>query len=192
MSRKMDSIVVIDIESTCWKVKPPAGEESEIIEIGICLVDIQSGHPRDRESILVKPERSRVSPFCTELTTLTQQQVDAGISFAEACSILKSEYQSSDRVWASFGDYDRNMFEKQCKSRGIKYPFGPRHLNIKTLFALVYALPKEVGMPAALEDLYLPLEGTHHRGGDDAANIAKILSKLLGQARGKNGYSNPK
>ena len=32
---------------------------------------------------------------------------------------------------------------------------------------------KEVGM--ALDKLGLPLEGTHHRGVDDAWNIAKIL-----------------
>ena len=37
----------------------------------------------------------------------------------------------------------------------------------------------------ALELLNLPLEGTHHRGGDDAWNIAAILSRLLLQTRAK-------
>jgi inhibitor of KinA sporulation pathway (predicted exonuclease) len=37
----------------------------------------------------------------------------------------------------------------------------------------------EVGMTTALEKLGLPLEGTLHRGVDDAWNIAKILAKLL-------------
>lgn len=34
-------------------------------------------------------------------------------------------------------------------------------------------------MAQALELLNIPLEGTHHRGGDDAWNIAGILAKLI-------------
>jgi hypothetical protein len=34
-------------------------------------------------------------------------------------------------------------------------------------------------MVEALRIMQLPLEGTHHRGGDDAWNIAGILSELL-------------
>ncbi len=39
-------------------------------------------------------------------------------------------------------------------------------------------------MDAALARLGLPLEGTHHRGGDDIWNIAAILGQLLLRARG--------
>jgi inhibitor of KinA sporulation pathway (predicted exonuclease) len=55
-----------------------------------------------------------------------------------------------------------------------------RYLNVKTLFALMHALPHEVGMDEALRTLHLPLEGTHHRAGDDVWNIALILATLLG------------
>ena len=183
MSKNLNTILVIDIEATCWETSPPPNQENEIIEIGICTLDLASGKPVDRQSILVKPERSTVSKFCTELTTLTQKEVERGITFAEACKILKQKYHSKDCVWASYGDYDRKQFLKQCESRSVPYPFNPRHINVKTLFALVYALPKELGMAKALEYLNLPLEGTHHRGVDDAYNIAKILSHLLLQAR---------
>ncbi len=183
MTKKLDQIIVVDIESTCWQDVPPAGEETDIIEIGICTVDITSGQRLEKDSILVKPERSNVSEFCTQLTTLTQAQVEQGIPFGVACSILKKKYLSKERVWASYGDYDRRQFEKQCQSLNISYPFGTRHLNIKTLFAIIYALPQEVGMDQALTLLNLPLEGTHHRGGDDAWNIAGILSEVILQRR---------
>jgi inhibitor of KinA sporulation pathway (predicted exonuclease) len=39
-------------------------------------------------------------------------------------------------------------------------------------------------MAEGLKRLGLPLEGTHHRGGDDARNIARIAAALLGAARG--------
>lgn len=179
MSRKTDQILVIDVEATCWLGKPPSGQESEIIEIGICLLDSASHQSVEKESILVKPERSTVSEFCTNLTTLTQEQVDQGISLAQACQRLQEKYLSRQQVWASYGEYDKNQFQKQCQSWGIRYPFDSRHINVKTLFALVHSLPREIGMLNALEFLNLPLEGTHHRGVDDAENIGRILSRLL-------------
>jgi inhibitor of KinA sporulation pathway (predicted exonuclease) len=119
----------------------------------------------EKESILVKPEHSKVSQFCTELTTLTQAQVEQGITFTEACLILKKKYLSKERIWASYGDYNRWQFERQCQSRNISYPFGSRHINVKNLLAIIHVLPQEGGMAQALELLNIPLEGTHHRGG---------------------------
>jgi inhibitor of KinA sporulation pathway (predicted exonuclease) len=184
MSKKCDIVLVVDLEATCWDGPPPKGEESEIIEIGICPLEVGSGQRLERRSLLIRPERSRVSPFCTQLTTLTQADVDAGISFEEACEILRKEYRSRDRVWASFGDYDRNQVQSQCQSFSVGYPFGSRHLNVKTLFALVHALPHEIGMAEALRHLGHEMDGTHHRGHDDAWNIAGILAELLGRGRG--------
>jgi inhibitor of KinA sporulation pathway (predicted exonuclease) len=183
MARTLDRILVADVESTCWAGAAPQGEESEIIEIGICTFDVATAERAERETILVKPQRSRVSAFCTELTTLTQEQVEQGISFKDACLRMRERYLAQQRVWASYGDYDRRQFERQCQSSGVEYPFGVSHLNVKTLFALVYGLSREVGMAGALERLGVPLEGVHHRGGDDAWNIAGILSRLLLQSR---------
>jgi len=183
MAKKPDQILVVDVESTCWEDDPPAGQESEIIEIGLCILDVVSLQRLEKRSILVRPERSTVSVYCTALTGLTQADVENGISLREACRILRQEYRSKERVWASYGDYDRRQFERNCHARGIAYPFGPTHLNIKSLFAVVHALPREVGMARALEMLGLPLEGTRHRAGDDAWNIACILAELLRRSR---------
>jgi inhibitor of KinA sporulation pathway (predicted exonuclease) len=175
----LDQVLVVDVESTCWETTPPGGQVSEIIEIGVCPVEVGSGARGERRSVLVRPTRSSISPFCTRLTTLTPGMVAEGASFAEACALLRKEYRSTDRVWASYGDYDRKMFERQCADFGVKYPFGPRHINVKTLFALTHALPKEVGMAEAVRMAGQELDGTHHRGHDDAYNIAGLLAGLL-------------
>ena len=179
MAKLLDQLLVIDVEATCWEGATPAGQENEIIEIGVCTIDVRQRRRVERESILVRPQRSQVSAFCTQLTTLTQADVDQGIPFAEACQLLRKKYQCDRRTWASYGDYDRNQFDRQCRSFGVKYPFSTTHLNVKNLFALCRGLGHEVGMSAALEILSLPLEGTHHRGGDDAWNIAAVLLALL-------------
>lgn len=194
---KLDSIIVIDVESTCWENNYviPRNEFSEIIEIGIAEVDLVSMQTVRTESIIVKPKNSTVSPFCTQLTTLTQDMVDKGISLKEACDILKTKYHTKNRIFASYGDYDRKMFEKGCKgctSANIDYPFGHRHINIKTWFALAMGLNRELGMDVALSMLNIELEGTHHRGGgDDAKNIAKIFNAIHGAtSKLREAYTN--
>jgi inhibitor of KinA sporulation pathway (predicted exonuclease) len=185
LAGKLDKVIVIDLEATCWEGDPPEGQEAEIIEIGVCVLDIPTGQRIGRQSILVKPERSEVSPFCTELTTLTQSQVNGGVTFEHACRILRRKYRAGDRTWASYGDYDRRQFEKQCCERNILYPFGPTHINVKNLAALMHGLPREVGMLQAMSLLELPVEGTHHRGVDDAWNTGLILAKLIFLRRGE-------
>jgi inhibitor of KinA sporulation pathway (predicted exonuclease) len=184
MAKRLDQVLVIDIESTCWEGGfPPRGEANDVIEIGLCPLELSTGRRLEKRSILVKPERSRVSPFCTSLTTLTQERVSAGVLFKDACKLLEDEYHSHDRLWASFGDYDRRQFEKQCRDTGVRYPFGPSHLNIKTLFAIERGLPGEIGLPQAMDLAGLSLEGTHHRGHDDAWNIAALLAAMVKKLR---------
>jgi inhibitor of KinA sporulation pathway (predicted exonuclease) len=183
MGKRLDQILVVDVEATCWDSAPPEGQASEIIEIGVCVLDVPSGASVRKHSILVRPEVSTVSRFCTQLTTLTPDQVQDGVTFDHACAVLRREYAGRHRVWASYGDYDRRQFEKQCRERAIQYPFGPTHINVKNLFALTYGLPREIGLKRALVLAGLALEGVHHRGVDDAWNTAQLLAMLLLRAR---------
>ncbi len=187
MADKLDRILVIDVEATCWEGNPPAGQDSEIIEIGLCVLDVATGQRLENPSIIVQPVHSEISKYCTALTTLTQKDVEAGISLHEACQMLEQRYHSGERLWASFGDYDRKQFEWECRAHGIDYPFGDGHINVKSLFAVAHNLPRELPLDEAMEYLGFPLEGTHHRGGDDAWNIARILGHLLLKARGVPG-----
>lgn len=179
MEIQIERVVVVDVESTCWeKNRNPAGQISEIIEIGVCTLAIETGQREDKRSIFVAPESSQVSPFCTQLTTITQEMVDEqGIPFADACAILRDDYQTQSRLWVSWGNYDRRMFIEQCEQTSVEYPFSQRHCNLKNLYAKTYG--DRMGMAQAMGRVGLDLEGTHHRGGDDAWNIARILEYLL-------------
>lgn len=177
-----DKIIVIDLEATCWEGQPPAGQVNEIIEIGICELDTLTGDITKNKGILIQPTRSTISPFCTQLTTITPELVAReGVTFPEAIEMLQEEYEAEMYTWASYGMYDLNMLTKQCKFRNINYPLNHQHINVKELFAETFGLRKATGMNWALELLKIPLEGTHHRGVDDAKNIAKILHWCLKQ-----------
>ncbi|MEU6708743.1 3'-5' exonuclease [Streptomyces wuyuanensis] len=172
---------VVDVEATCWDGAPPPGAVSEIIEIGLTVVDLRAGERVARHRILVRPRRSEVSAFCTELTGLTAAEVDTGIEFADACRLLAAEHAAGSRPWASWGDYDRKQFERQCAATGTAYPFGRRHTNAKAAFTDARGLRKRPGMAQALRIAGLPLEGRHHSGEDDAWNIAALVLSLAGR-----------
>ncbi len=169
---------VVDVEATCWDGEPPPGAVHEIIEIGLTVVDLRARERVARHRVLVRPGRSKVSEFCTELTGLTQAEVDTGVSFTEACRLLAAEHRAGSRPWASWGDYDRHQFTRQCQATGTPYPFGTRHTNAKAVFAQAHGLRKRPGMAGALSFAGLPLEGRHHRGEDDAWNIAALVLSL--------------
>jgi inhibitor of KinA sporulation pathway (predicted exonuclease) len=176
-----DQIVVVDLEATCWKKTPPEGQQSEIIEIGVCLLDMQTLELSHSESILVKPMRSTVSHFCTKLTTLTQAQVDQGLLFAHACRQLQDVYSTQERLWASWGDYDRKMFQAQCEVFNVPYPFGAGHRNIKAIYGERFNGGKKVGLARGLKELGIEPHGTPHRGVDDAWNAAHALAAMVRQ-----------
>lgn len=176
-------LLVVDVEATCWEGQPPAGQVNEIIEIGVCVVDLDRRERGERRSILVRPRRSRVSAFCTELTGLTQSEVDTGVDFAEACTLLRRDLRADSRAWGSWGDYDRKQFERQCAAGRVAYPFSSRHRNLKAEFTERLGLRKRPGMAQALTLAGLPLEGRHHRGVDDAWNIAALALLLEDQER---------
>jgi inhibitor of KinA sporulation pathway (predicted exonuclease) len=169
-------INIVDVEATCWDGQPPPGQVSEIIEIGLTVVDLTENTRLGKHRILVRPRRSRVSEFCTELTSLTQEEVDGGVSFQEACRLLATEHESNRRPWASWGDYDRKQFLRQCKD--TEYPFSSDHTNAKLRFTEAHNLRKRPGMAQALQIAGLKLEGRHHRGDDDSWNIAALVLHL--------------
>lgn len=173
----MTFLNVVDIEATCWEGDPPAGQRNEIIEIGIVVLNLDTLERTGKRSIMVRPEHSEVSEFCTRLTGITTEEAATGITFREACDLLRSEYHTDSRPWASWGDYDRKQFQKQAVGT-VRYPFSSRHTNAKQVYADAYQL-KRAGMARALRHAGLPLEGAHHRGADDAWNIAALISRLV-------------
>jgi len=187
MRTNLNTAFVIDVKATCWETKEEQGSKpNEIIEIGVAVLDLKGGKVVENASILVKPRYTKVSPFCTQLTGWTQEQVDEGFDIEDALKDFGTGFKPGpDHLWFSCGDYDRNMLSSRSnKGLGKLYsiptdrnPFDQMkgHINIKTLFALKRKLGKEVGMDRMLQMIGEKLEGRHHNGADDALNIAKIV-----------------
>lgn len=178
-------ILVIDVESTCWDGPIPSGMRSEIIEIGYCLVegDYHTSPPRflfkDSGSIFVKPSESDVDEFCTELTGITREKLaESGVAWPDAINLLNKQFNPSSCVFASWGDYDRKMFERMHYMwDDVPYSMGP-HLNLKSAFMARWG--KRCGVAEALRHVGLEFRGKQHSGQDDAINIARLIPYIFG------------
>jgi inhibitor of KinA sporulation pathway (predicted exonuclease) len=171
---------VIDIEACCWYGSAPINQYKEIIEIGITCVDYYSKEIVESRSIIVKPQFSEISSFCTKLTTLTPEFVKKnGISFKRACRILMDEFYSEKRMWMSWGDFERSAFEKECAFKKIKNPLGNNYINLANWYAFKHGLKQAPSVSTAIKELGLEFEGTIHRGISDSFNTARILQGII-------------
>lgn len=169
--------LVIDLEATCADDKSIRRRETEIIEIGAVIVNSQTWEVESEFQRFIKPIRHpKLTQFCTDLTTIKQTDVENASKFPEVILELKELLKSfPNYLFCSWGDYDKNQFIQDCQFHQISYPFTSDHLNLKKEFSAYLGTSDKFGMAGALAKIGIELEGTHHRGIDDARNIAKIL-----------------
>lgn len=174
--------LVVDLEATCDDRGQVPRDRSEIIEIGAVLVEGKKLEPIDELATFVKPVlHPKLTRFCMELTTITQAQVDTAPGFVEVAAKLAAFGKGA--LFCSWGNYDRNQLAADAARHGLPSPLGPEHLNLKQAFADAAGLSRGIGTYAALARARLEPTGTHHRGIDDARNIARLLPYALGRAK---------
>lgn len=176
----LKEVVVIDLEATCWDTEAEKSANiSEIIEIGVCILDALTGEIKNPRGIIIKPQASEVSPFCTQLTSITPEMVSQGMSLFDAINILQNDYGVSRKVMAAYGNYDQSMLIKDCANKGVRPRFGPTYLNVSAMATLKLKAGKRLGLSRACGRFGLTFEGQAHRGVDDAVMAAKVLWEII-------------
>lgn len=178
--RKRDLALVLDIERTTWRGRPPKGQRQEIIEIGISTFNFHNGRVEKKESIFVKPQNSKVSEFCTELTGITQEFLDEnGVTIQEAMRKLWKRYESNKRMWMSWGESDRYYIQLDCDFYGISNPMHLGYVDVRDLFISKYNYEPSLG--TAIQEVGLEFEGDEHSGLADAYNTGLLYKSLIGK-----------
>ncbi|KAL1297783.1 hypothetical protein AAFC00_006319 [Neodothiora populina] len=81
----LDRYVVIHVATTCDEHGVYVTKDSaEVIELGWILLDSKNCDEITRDSVLVKPVNTPITPLCTSLTTLTWEHVRNAGSFRDA------------------------------------------------------------------------------------------------------------
>ncbi len=176
-----EHLMIMDLEATCSDDLSIPKVEMEIIEIGAVMVKRSNFEILSEFQTLIKPVRHpRLTKFCTDLTTITQEDVDAAPDFASAIQQFSQWLsQFENYVFCSWGQFDRKQLDQDCLFHKIANPLQVEHFNIKYFFSVNQNLKKQYGMAKALRRAQIELEGTHHRGLDDAKNMVKLLPLFL-------------
>ncbi|OYQ23514.1 exonuclease [Pseudomonas mandelii] len=174
--------LVIDLEATTddggWPVT-----EMEIIEIGATLVD-RKGREVDCFQCFVRPlRRPLLTPFCRELTHITQANVDAAQTLSEVWPSFEQwlvHHQPELEGWASWGDYDRKQLLQEWQRLQLDSVLASvPHMNLKQRFAKARRLDKPLGLNGALQLAGMQFHGQQHRALEDARNTARLLPQVL-------------
>ena len=170
--------IIVDLEATCGNKYENI--RNEIIEIGAVKINEQ-GQMIGEFNEFVKPVLNPVlTKFCTELTSIQQNDVDNAANFKTVLIDFLDWACNDNCIFLSWGNYDKNQFIKDCELHGMSSLWINKHINLKAMYS-IKKQKKQCGMERALSFEGISLEGTHHRGIDDARNIAKIFVKYFGE-----------
>jgi len=172
---------IIDIESTCSDENDKSQDQitrdqCEIIEIGGLIVD-SNWNPVEEFVKFSKPAiNPTLTEFCINLTGITQDIVDDAPYLNQVMMELEKFLKEKNITsYYSWGTYDHTIMSRECRRKGIIFPLK-KHTNLKVAFAKG-TKTKRMGILNALNVVDLEFVGNHHRGIDDAINIARIVKR---------------
>jgi len=193
--KTFDYFLVVDFEATC-ESKNLSDYPHEIIEFPGVLVDGRTGEQVSSWRRYVRPViNCQLSEFCTSLTGISQETVDSAEPFPQVLAGFSSWLSdqglctSTGKTMAlvTDGPFDVGRFLRlNCSQSGVPVPrWAHRWVNIRKSFANFYrshsgGYEKLPGLQNMLEKLGMEFEGSPHSGLDDAKNIARVVSRLIG------------
>jgi ERI1 exoribonuclease 3 len=180
---------VLDFEANCTE----DGNRSvnEIIEFPCIILkqEIVNLTEVARFESFVKPrDNPIITPFCTNLTTIKQTDVDNApqfdVVFKNVCKWISQveelesvTFNNNNFVFVTCGNWDLNKMLstdlKRWNITSVRQIFKT-FINIKAIYAKLHTF-KPHGMMQMLNRSGIEHVGTHHRGIDDCVNIAQIL-----------------
>ncbi|XP_068177804.1 ERI1 exoribonuclease 2 [Antennarius striatus] len=195
-------LIVIDFESTCWREKN--NYSHEIIEFPAVLLNTSTGEVESEFHTYVQPQEHPIlSGFCTELTGITQMQVEAGIPLQICLSrfnrwlqnlqlslglVFPTKQQKSSEPPASqklctfltWSDWDLGVcLLYECKRKQLHKPDVLNSwIDLRSSYRLFYNR-KPKGLNGALQDLGIQFAGREHSGLDDSRNTAQLAARMM-------------
>ncbi|RLW01454.1 hypothetical protein DV515_00007924 [Chloebia gouldiae] len=193
-------LIVLDFEATCWGDRGRRGPE--IIEFPAVLLNTSTGAIESEFHMYVQPQEHPIlSKFCTELTGITQNQVDQGVPLNICLSqflkwiqkiqkekkiTFSTDSQSNSTseakacAFVTWTDWDLGVcLHYECKRKQLRKPdILNSWIDLKATYRAFYNR-KPKGLNGALQDLGIAFEGREHSGLDDSRNTARLAWRLI-------------
>ncbi len=172
--------LILDLEATCWQGNV-MDRRSEIIELAAFRVNGYGEWMGQFQSFVRPVDHPRLSAYCMELTTISQDQVNKARTFNQVIQSFHDwlEMEDAHALICTWGDKDIDIIKAECQRHNYNASFLPPSINLKAQYASIHRLRKEVGLQKALERNAIEFEGTPHRAIDDAYNTSRLFLQLL-------------
>lgn len=184
----MDVLLIVDVESTCWKDRLASTRTPEIIELGGTTLMNLNGKLEILGSFteFVKPQlHPKLSRFCKKLTSITQEDVGNATDFQTSLKSFREKAKQTINglscrrmIFGSWSPYDRKQIRKDCKRHSLRYPFG-RYWDIERSFSDYMKEQRLYSVTNALVALGKEYKGQVHRAVSDAENTATIVQTAM-------------
>jgi len=178
------------------------------VEFPAVLLNTSTGELESEFHMFVQPsEHRKLSEFCTELTGITQTQVDEGVpigtclmlfgrwlqeigdkkGFKFPCDEVQKKDQKqhieSSAKWCTFvtwSDWDLGTcLKNECYRKQLRMPHPLRSwIDLRATYKTFYSR-KPQGLAGALQDLGIKFSGREHSGLDDARNTARLAWRMV-------------
>lgn len=183
-SLRLDRLLFVDLELTCWDGEPPPGQRSEIIEIGLAEVEVEALRITRSGRYIVRPRNSTVSPFCSALTGLTQDDVKRrGRPLKEVFGSLRKDWGPARKAWYAWGA-DRTFLDMSVEGGDADaHPFSPGFFDLAQLYATLRGCGARVSLDDALKHENLEPHGRRHSAEGDAIDAARVWMRVAGCLR---------
>ncbi|NXI33286.1 ERI2 exoribonuclease, partial [Sterrhoptilus dennistouni] len=172
------------------------------VEFPAVLLNTSTGALESEFHMYVQPQEHPIlSEFCTELTGITQNQVDEGVPLNICLSqflkwiqkiqkekniIFSTDSQSNSTseakacAFVTWTDWDLGVcLHYECKRKQLRKPdILNSWIDLKATYRAFYNR-KPKGLNGALQDLGIAFEGREHSGLDDSRNTARLAWRLI-------------
>lgn len=170
--------IIYDLEATCWRGRAP--KRVEVIEIGAVKVNERLDIV-DEFCVFVKPTlHPQISKFCTQLTSITQSDVDRAPHFDEAIEAFEDWIapKASRAVLMSWGEFDKRQLLSDGDLHEIDLPWLRYHACLQHHYSKWKGSKNQIGLKSAMEMEGLSYSGTQHRAIEDARNMARLFQVI--------------
>ncbi|MPQ43589.1 3'-5' exonuclease [Clostridium tarantellae] len=153
--------------------------DNEIIEIGAVKLN-KFMQKVDEYRTFIKPSVFKViNPKIVQITGITQEQIEKGISFQKAMDQLKSFFEEGD-ILCSWATDDIVQIIENAKYHGYEdINWIKEYLDIQEYCTKMLAHKKSLSLKNALEELKIKVDkGSLHDALNDASYTAEVFKRL--------------
>ena len=162
----------------------------KIIQIGACIGNISTGQILEKFSVFVNPGE-KISPFITDLTKITQEDANNGLTLEEAYRKLQKMHDNYGSFVnpITWGGGDSQELLEQLKQENPHFEgwcFGRRWIDTKTLFVswrFANRQPIQGGLARSMTKVGLNFQGQKHNALDDAVNTFRMYCVMLNKLK---------